>query len=438
MDCARKNHLPAKHQLRPRASLLTRVMMASDCDELWGFTGLTLKPPVALHEITDSLTRFLQSISHNFAAPLAEISTKLRPPGSSLNPKPGIQVPILFSNMPVSTFIWQSSSACDNISYNKSNNDGDGDNNNNDNGSKDNNVRRAPPSRRRKKIAGGFPSNVRIDGIDFGNNRGPAFLGQVFSLCNPYGTGLMAVTKRIELPFGIKTPEWMKKILALVTRNEMDGVFRFFMDIGDAVAYVKRLNIPSGLVGACRLDVAYKHFKDRPHMFQFIPNEKQVKEANKLLREKSGKRGGKQLKGVPVFTARNLSIAIASTNGIRWFTPYFFNKQLLDDILEASVDQHFESLIQNRYIERRRELIDDDYPADIIDEYFESSFEPPEVEELLEEIGQAGISLTSVISKISEVYLYDVADRLILGNRWIRKATRIQPKFPFMVDSFEE
>lgn len=28
-----------------------------------------------------------------------------------------------------------------------------------------------------------------------------------------------------------------------------------------AVGYVKRLNIPTGMVGACRLDVAYEHFK---------------------------------------------------------------------------------------------------------------------------------------------------------------------------------
>lgn len=27
------------------------------------------------------------------------------------------------------------------------------------------------------------------------------------------------------------------------------------------VSYVKRLNVPSGMVGACRLDVAYEHFK---------------------------------------------------------------------------------------------------------------------------------------------------------------------------------
>lgn len=28
-----------------------------------------------------------------------------------------------------------------------------------------------------------------------------------------------------------------------------------------SVAYVKQLNIPSGVVGACRLDLAYEHFK---------------------------------------------------------------------------------------------------------------------------------------------------------------------------------
>lgn len=28
-----------------------------------------------------------------------------------------------------------------------------------------------------------------------------------------------------------------------------------------SVSYVKRLNIPSGVVGACRLDLAYDHFK---------------------------------------------------------------------------------------------------------------------------------------------------------------------------------
>lgn len=409
--------------------------MASDCNEFGGFTGLRIEPPPVIQKIPDFLTHFVHSISHNFAAPLAAVSNKIKQQENNVNPNPSTLAPVLLNNMPVSTFTWFSSAPWDNISLKNSSDDEN--NNRRSSGNNGTSLQRVPPSRRRRKREGSFPSNVRIDGIDFGSNRGPAFLGQVFSLCNPYGTGLMAVSKRIELPFGLKTPKWMKKILALVTKNDMDGVFRFFLDIGDAVGYVNRLNIPSGLVGACRLDVAYKHFKDRPHMFQFVPNKKQVREANKLLRGKSGPRRGKQLKGVPVFTAQNLSIAIASTNGIRWFTPYFFNKQLLDDILETSVDQHFESLIQNRKIQRRQEIGDDDFPTDLIDEHFESSPEPFEVDEILEELAQDGIPF-SIISKAAEVHIYDVADRLILGNRWIRKATGIQPKFPFMVDSFEE
>lgn len=35
-------------------------------------------------------------------------------------------------------------------------------------------------------------------------------------------------------------------------------------DIVFLVTYVKRLNIPSGVVGACRLDLAYEHFKVLP------------------------------------------------------------------------------------------------------------------------------------------------------------------------------
>lgn len=44
----------------------------------------------------------------------------------------------------------------------------------------------------------------------------------------------------------------------------------------------------------------------------------QVKEANKLLKGMSKNGGKKKVEGVPVFSARNLDIAIASTNGIKW------------------------------------------------------------------------------------------------------------------------
>lgn len=60
----------------------------------------------------------------------------------------------------------------------------------------------------------------------------------------------------------------------------------------------------------------------------------------------------------------------------------------------------------------------------------------PKVQEVLNEIGHPGIPL-SVISKAAEIQLLYAVDKLLLGNRWLRKATGIQPKFPYLVDSFE-
>lgn len=54
----------------------------------------------------------------------------------------------------------------------------------------------------------------------------------------------------------------------------------------------------------------------------------------------------------------------------------------------------------------------------------------------MDEMGQSGIPL-SVISKAAEMQLSYAVDRMLLGNRWLRKATGIQPQFPYMVDSFE-
>ncbi|KAK6262393.1 hypothetical protein QUC31_008209 [Theobroma cacao] len=285
----------------------------------------------------------------------------------------------------------------------------------------------------------GFPSTVRIAGLtSSGKAGGPAFVGQVFSMCDLSGTGLMAVSTHFDIPFISKrTPEWLKKIFANITKSERNGpVFRFFMDLGDAVTYVKHLNIPSGVVGACRLDLAYEHFKEKPHLFQFVPNEKQVKAANKLLKAipQDGER--RKVVGVPVFGARNLDIAIATTDGIKWYTPYFFDKNMLDNILEESVDQHFHALIQTRHMQRRRDVIDDNLAAEVIEEIGDSMWEPPEVQEVLDEIGHPAIPL-SVISKAAEIQLLNAVDKVLLGNRWLRKATGIQPQFPYMVDSFE-
>lgn len=248
----------------------------------------------------------------------------------------------------------------------------------------------------------------------------------------------MAVSTHFDIPFISKrTPQWLKKIFATITKSERNGpVFRFFMDLGDAVAYVKQLNIPSGVVGACRLDLAYEHFKEKPHMFQFVPNERQIKAANKLLKKIPQNDGRTKVDGVPVFGAQNLDIAIATVDGIKWYTPYFFDKNMLDNILEESVDQHFHSLIQTRRIQRRRDVVDDSFAAEVIEEMGDNSWEPPEVQEVLNEIGHPGIPL-SVISKAAEIQLLYAVDKVLLGNRWLRKATGIQPKFPYLVDSFE-
>ncbi|GFP81024.1 hypothetical protein PHJA_000245700 [Phtheirospermum japonicum] len=279
----------------------------------------------------------------------------------------------------------------------------------------------------------GLPSAVRIS---TGKGGGPAFVGQVFSMCDLSGTGLMAVSTHFDIPFLSKrTPEWLKKAFASVTKSERNGpVFRFFMDLGDAVSYVKQLNIPSGVVGACRLDIAYEHFKEKPDLFQFVPNERQVKEANKLLKTLPRNDGKKKVEGVPVFGAQNLDIAIATKDGIKWYTPYFFDKSMLDNILEDSVDQHFQSLIETRNFQRRGDIVDDSLTAEAVEEMGESIWDPPEVQEVLNEVG--GIPL-SILSKAAEIQLSYAVDKVLLGNRWLRKATGIQPKFPYMVDSFE-
>ena len=60
-----------------------------------------------------------------------------------------------------------------------------------------------------------------------------------------------------------------------------------------------------------------------------------------------------------------------------------------------------------------------------------------QVQEVLDEIGTPSIPL-SVITKAAEIQLLYTVDKVILGNRWLRKATGIQPKFPYVVDSFEK
>ncbi|KAK8956908.1 hypothetical protein KSP39_PZI001512 [Platanthera zijinensis] len=83
-------------------------------------------------------------------------------------------------------------------------------------------------------------SGVRVDGLGVtgkgGSGGGPAFVGQVFSMLDSSGNGLMSVTTHFDIPLISKrVPEWVKKVLARVTKNEKNGpVFRFFMDLNDA------------------------------------------------------------------------------------------------------------------------------------------------------------------------------------------------------------
>ncbi|KAI8564896.1 hypothetical protein RHMOL_Rhmol03G0218300 [Rhododendron molle] len=279
-------------------------------------------------------------------------------------------------------------------------------------------------------------------GLRSAGKGGPAFVGRVFSMCDLSGTGLMAVSTHFDIPFISKrTPEWIKKLFASVAKSERNGpVFRFFIDVGDAVSYVRKLNIPSGVVGACHLTLAYEHFKEKPHLFQFVPNETQVKEANKLLKLVSRNGGRKKIDGVPVFSARNMDIAIATADGIKWYTPYFFDKNLLDTILEESVDQHFHALIQTRR-QHRDVFHDDDSDTELIEETGESISEPPEVMRALTEVAldkDIFSDLSSHVEEAAKFQLLNAVDKVLLGNRWLRKATGIQPKFPYIVDSFEE
>ncbi|KAF6157579.1 hypothetical protein GIB67_037152 [Kingdonia uniflora] len=377
------------------------------------------------HNNNNNIRRLFQSASTNFISLLTTIKTNSSSSSSppqftplSISTSSSICVPLLFSDSPPSPLTFSSSVT---PSPEQSDNSTSAIN--------------SGVSSSRGRM---FPSTLRVNSnLDGGG--GPAFVGQVFSMCDLSGTGLMAVSTHIDVPFLTKrAPGWVKKIFSTFTGNENNGpMFRFFMDIGDAVSYVKWMNIPTGVVGTVRLDLAYEHFKEKSHMFQFVPSEKQVKSANKLLKRISQNSGIRKVDGVPVFTAENMDIAIATSNGIKWYTPYFFDKNMLDSILEESVDQHFHTMIQSRRVQRRRDVIDDNFSAEVAEENWENQWEPPEVQDVLDEMGHPAIPF-SVISKAAEMQLLYAVDKTLLGNRWLRKATGIQPKFPYMVDSFEK
>ncbi|CAJ2666560.1 unnamed protein product [Trifolium pratense] len=92
-----------------------------------------------------------------------------------------------------------------------------------------------------------------------------------------------------------------------------------------------------------------------------------------------------------VLGKRSMDIAIATTNGIKRYTPYFFDKNMLDNILEEAVDQQFHTLIQPRQILLRRDVVDDNLAAEVVEEIADSLWEPPEVQEVLDEMGHPSI-----------------------------------------------
>lgn len=65
------------------------------------------------------------------------------------------------------------------------------------------------------------------------------------------------------------------------------------------------------------------------------------------------------------------------------YTPYFFDKNMLDNILEDSADQHFHALIETRNSQRRRDIVDDNLTAEAVEEMGESMWDPPEVQSIL-------------------------------------------------------
>ncbi|CAM6105514.1 unnamed protein product [Calypogeia fissa] len=280
------------------------------------------------------------------------------------------------------------------------------------------------------------------------SSTGPAFIGQVFTMCDASRRGLIAV-RPIDSPKAKKFPylpsfitsklsEWVDRGLG-TKKDETEGpVFRFYFDKNDAAAYVKHLGLAGSMVGSCPLDAAYKYYKGKPPMFRFIADNQQVKVAKKLLRKDHGRTVARKFRGVPVFTARNLTIAMSTPNGVRWFTPYFFDKSHLDKLIGHSVDHYYHMLIHARRLQRHSQVVDE-FPGEPPEDDVDGLMDPPEVQEFMEEIGQGGNPFfESALFKTAEIQFQDMVDNVILGNKLSRKIAGLQPSFPVLVDSFEK
>eukprot|EP00850_Spirogloea_muscicola_P005240 SM000023S07696 [mRNA] locus=s23:1003838:1017893:+ [translate_table: standard] len=305
---------------------------------------------------------------------------------------------------------------------------------------------------------------------------GPAFLGQVFTLCDSSRSGLVGVRGVVgpvpPLPFLPKAVNkhiaaWFEQMLRRVV--EEGPTFCFFVNKADGVRYLRKVQalhapapeLASSSVRGCPLEAAYQSFKRNPRIFKFVANDSQVKVARGLLHKEGGRAAARAFMGVPVFTAQDLTIAVHTSAGIKWsasqgplccfscradsaarFRPYFFDARQLNSLVGDSVDHYYEAVRQARAVQRRRQLADADATSSAeADDDADGLVDPPELHDLMEEMGQhsGGVlpPVESVLAKAAECRLADCVDNVLLGRRWARRLTGLQPSFSVLVDSFE-
>eukprot|EP00850_Spirogloea_muscicola_P000016 SM000001S04418 [mRNA] locus=s1:71854:82695:- [translate_table: standard] len=320
---------------------------------------------------------------------------------------------------------------------------------------------------------------------------GPAFLGQVFTLCDSSRSGLVGVRCVVgpvpPLPFVPKAVNkhiaaWFEQMLRRVV--EEGPTFCFFVNKADGVRYLRKVQalhapapeLASSSVRGCPLEAAYQSFKRNPRIFKFVANDSPVqtrpahavvKVARGLLHKEGGRAAARAFIGVPVFTAQDMTIAVHTSVGIKWsatqgpsiaacsikqecaalqyltaFRPYFFDSRQLNSLVGDSVDHYYEAVRQARAVQRRRQLADADATSSAeADDDADGLVDPPELHDLMEEMGQhsGGVlpPVESVLAKAAECRLADCVDNVLLGRRWARRLTGLQPSFSVLVDSFE-
>lgn len=288
------------------------------------------------------------------------------------------------------------------------------------------------------------------------SSSGPAFMGQVFTMCDSSRKGLMGVRAVASVrSFGplnsllrpmLKVMGMDLTALVKTVQEKWEGpMFHFYFDKADAAKYVKKLHsqdqgnaeLLASIVSSCPLDEAYKYFKGKPSLFQFVAAAKQINIAKKLIRKERGPKAAASFRGVPVFSAANLTIAMATPSGIRWFTPYFFDKRQLDSLVGHSVENYYQELLHIRRLQRHSQAMDGDTAGDSLEDDSDSLLDPPEVGDFMEEMGQGGPAMESAMVKAAEIMTQDCVDSVFLGSKWGRRVAGLQPSFSVIVDSFE-